>query len=104
MAAAGAATAAMAVFLFGGFHRPRACRGKGGEFFVQLAGTAMRALGAAPVGRAHKAFAVAPALFAMKLVEWHEGNIVEIQGNTRRQRFPVRQNPTSEKLNQAIES
>jgi len=80
MAPAPAATATVSVFLFRGSHHPRARRREGGEFFVQLAGTAMRTFRPTPVGRADEDFAVAPALFTMEFVDWHGRRITGMAG------------------------
>jgi D-sedoheptulose 7-phosphate isomerase len=75
MAAAATAPAAATRFTGPGISRP-AGRRKGGKFLVQLAGAAMRTFRPAPVRRADKDFAVAPAFLAMKLVDWHGVKIV----------------------------
>jgi len=54
---------------------------KRGKLFIQFAGPAMGTFGAAPVGGAHQDFAVLPALFAMKFVNWHAGSIRNVAAN-----------------------
>jgi hypothetical protein len=54
-------------------------RGESGKFLGQFPGTAMRTGGALPVAGAHKNFAVALALFAMKFVNWHGRSIIGFQ-------------------------
>ena len=44
---------------------------EGGQFFVQLGGAAVRTFRSLPVGGAHEDFAVGPAFFTMKFVNWH---------------------------------
>jgi hypothetical protein len=75
MTAASAAAATMpaaATSRFTGGSGSRARGRKGGEFLRQLLRAAVRALGIFPVARADQQFAVLPAFFAMKLVDWHE--------------------------------
>jgi hypothetical protein len=73
MAAAPAAAAAMAsvaVFFGRGFHS-HSRGGERGKLLIQLARTAVRTFRSLPVGGADQDFAVAFALPAMKLVNWH---------------------------------
>jgi len=59
---------------------------EGGKFFIQLAGPAMGAFGAAPVRGPHEDFAVLPALFTMKFVNWHAENILNPPVNLKPER------------------
>jgi len=74
VATARAAAAVPAAGTFAGQLRPGTGRSKGGEFFVQLGRTAMRAFGPQPIRRTHQDFAVAFALPAMKFIDWHAKN------------------------------
>ena len=77
MAVAAAATAMPAAAVAGRTSAggAGAGRGEGGKFLGQFPGAAMRAFRALPVTGADEDFAVALALFAMKLVNRHEGKI-----------------------------
>jgi hypothetical protein len=89
VAAAAAAMSAAAVAL--GMTFARAGRGEGGKFLGQLLRTAVRASGSLPIAGTDEDFAVAPALFAMKLVNRHEGKIIgrpKISSDKRRKILP----------------
>lgn len=65
---------------------PGAGRGKGGEFLGQFLRTAVRARGPLPIAGADEEFAVAFALFAMKLVNRHANRIIGPAGMFKRRK------------------
>jgi len=76
MASAAWSASAAAAFRRGSSCGPCISRGEGGEFLFELRRAAFRALGALPIAGTDQNLAVFAALFAVKLVDWHERRVM----------------------------